>query len=316
MTQGGKEGGLAALTFSLILFLSGASLPGKAQPGNEMPSYLLAGYAQEKFYLGGETCLACHDIRAAFSQNPHFKNWEKESLPQSKQGCEGCHGPGSEHIKVGVNPGEIFNFKKVTAQQISTTCLACHQQDKERVNFKRNEHGLNTVACTECHTIHTAQVKESLLAARPPALCYDCHEEVRSEFNKPFRHKVQEGWMGCSDCHNPHGGFNLRQTRNSTGTDIVCYECHADKQGPFVFEHVPVKVESCSICHDVHGSTNPRMLKRSEMRFLCLGCHAGTPGVLGPTTPTFHNITQARWQHCTDCHVNIHGSNINKFFFE
>lgn len=316
MTQGGRGGELAALTLCLLVFLAGASRLGKAQPGSDLPSFSLASYAQERFYLGGETCLACHDIRDAFAKNPHYKNWENESLPQSKQGCEACHGPGSEHIKVGVNPGKIFNFKTVTAQEISDTCLNCHLQDEERVNFARNEHGLNAVACTECHTIHTSHVKEALLSARTPALCYDCHGEIKAQFNKPFRHKVQEGWMGCSDCHNPHGGFNPRQTRYSTGNDFVCYECHAGKQGPFVFEHVPVKVEGCSICHDVHGSTNPRMLKRSEMRFLCLGCHAGTLGVLGPTTPTFHNITQARWQHCTDCHVNIHGSNINRFFFE
>jgi hypothetical protein len=27
----------------------------------------------------------------------------------------------------------------------------------------------------------------------------------------PFHHKVLEGAMKCSDCHNPHGGFELNK---------------------------------------------------------------------------------------------------------
>jgi hypothetical protein len=42
---------------------------------------------------------------------------------------------------------------------------------------------------------------------------------------------------------------------------LLCYKCHADKQGPFVFEHAPLKVEGCTACHDPHGSANPKLLK-------------------------------------------------------
>lgn len=267
-------------------------------------------------YLGGDACLHCHDIREAFAKNPHAQNWKDESLPWSQRGCEPCHGPGWEHAGAGGDPQKIRNFKLISAQATNDVCLDCHLQQAERANFLRAEHGLNGVACTDCHTVHTPRVKNNLLAARAPALCYQCHAEVRPQFNQPFRHKVHEGWMGCTDCHNPHGGFEPRQTRASTGTDVVCGECHPDKQGPFIFEHAPARVEGCAVCHDVHGSANPRLLKRSEVRLLCLECHAGTAGVPGPTTPLFHDVTQSRWQHCTDCHVNIHGSNLSQFFFE
>ena len=60
----------------------------------------------------------------------------------------------------------------------------------------------------------------------------------------------------------------------------------------------------------------PRLLKRSEVRFLCLECHADTPGVFSPGTPSFHNLAQTSWQNCTTCHVNIHGSNLSPVFFE
>lgn len=75
-----------------------------------------------------------------------------------------------------------------------------------------------------------------LLKMSEPQLCLGCHSEVKRQFNLPFHHKVLEGAMKCSDCHDPHGGFELKQTRLATGADAACIKCHADKQGPFVFE--------------------------------------------------------------------------------
>src|SRR4030066_158924 len=49
-------------------------------------------------------------------------------------------------------------------------CFACHLKSTEDVsNFLRNEHGLNSVACTNCHSVH-ANRSEPLLKARTPAL--------------------------------------------------------------------------------------------------------------------------------------------------
>jgi DmsE family decaheme c-type cytochrome len=138
---------------------------------------------------------------------------------------------------------------------------------------------------------------------------------------RPFHHKVPEGGMKCSDCHNQHGGFLAKQLRSWVGGDVTCLKCHADKAGPFVYEHAPVKTEGCQSCHTPHGSTNPKLLKRNEVRFLCLECHSNTPGIpaedagLGPPTPSFHNLATPRFQNCTVCHVMIHGSNNHPFYF-
>ena len=182
---------VAVLGIFLAAFASGFALLAKAPP------------AQQKNYVGGDTCLACHDIEEAFAKNPHYKSWKDESLPWDKRGCETCHGPGEAHVDGGGDVAQIFRFTEASPQDISETCLDCHlKQNETLVNFLRNEHGLNTVACTECHTVHTPQKMEGLLKARTPALCYDCHNEVRSQFNRPFRHKVNEGLMDCADCHN------------------------------------------------------------------------------------------------------------------
>ncbi|MCI0403505.1 MAG: DmsE family decaheme c-type cytochrome [Acidobacteria bacterium] len=269
-------------------------------------------------YVGGEACFACHQIEDAFKENPHYSDWDNADKPWSERGCESCHGPGREHVEAGGDIEKIFNYKKVRPQAVSDNCLTCHfKMQDEQANFLASEHGLNSVACTECHTVHAPHVQKALLPARVPALCYDCHGEVRPEFNKPWHHKVHEGLMSCTDCHNQHGGFNVRQTRDSTGTDQVCIKCHADKQGPFVFEHAPVKLEGCTLCHQPHGSVNPRLLKRAQLNQLCLECHTETPGIPEAVgVPTFHSQTTLKYTSCTTCHVNIHGSNLNRFFFE
>ena len=68
----------------------------------------------------------------------------------------------------------------------------------------------------------------------------------------PFHHRVNEGLVQCSDCHNVHGSELSKQVRMSSTQDAVCFKCHTDKQGPFVYEHAPVKVDGCEILP--HGS--------------------------------------------------------------
>lgn len=96
-----------------------------------------------------------------------------------------------------------------------------------------------------------------------------------------------KGLVQCSDCHNPRGGFLTRQLRATAAQDTVCYKCHADKAGPFVFEHEAVKIEGCVACHTPHGSSNPRLLKRSQVNLVCLECHAFTVDSVPSATPTF-----------------------------
>jgi DmsE family decaheme c-type cytochrome len=111
----------------------------------------------------------------------------------------------------------------------------------------------------------------------------------------------------------------LKQARLSTGADAACFKCHADKQGPFVFEHAPLKVEGCSACHDPHGSSNPKLLKRSVVAQLCIECHSNV-GVVPGEEPSGaaqvpHDLSNPRYRNCTICHVKIHGSNSSSRFF-
>jgi len=131
----------------------------------------------------------------------------------------------------------------------------------------------------------------------------------------PFHHRVNEGLIQCSDCHNVHGTVKPKQVRTSSTQDVVCFTCHTDKQGPFVFEHEAVKLEGCQSCHVFHGGPNAHMLKVSNVNLLCLQCHTQSSFSGAPGTPSFHN-QNTFFQACTLCHSQIHGSNFDQTFFK
>jgi len=265
-------------------------------------------------YAGSEECKDCHaDQFKSFASGPHHATLNNKDV--TKQGCETCHGPAKAHVESGGEKLEtLVRFKNINAEQASAQCLDCHQGG-EHTNFTRSAHLKSNVGCTQCHSAHTAKVKDGLLVASQPQLCYTCHVEAKAEFSKPYHHRVNEQLIKCNDCHNPHGGFLQRQLRTTAAQDQICFTCHTDKAGPFVFEHAPVKTEGCVSCHTPHGSINPRLLKRSQINLLCLECHTFTVDSPAPGVPSFHNQAQ-KYQACTMCHTQIHGSNQSPVFFK
>jgi len=231
------------------------------------------------------------------------------------QGCEGCHGPGKAHVEGGGDKSKIFTFVGADPATASKRCLTCHEYGEEHANFDRSQHNLNSVSCVSCHSPHHAKEAQYLLVEKQPGLCYGCHTEVKQDFARPFRHRVDQGLVQCTDCHNQHGGFLTKQLRATAAQDQVCFKCHADKAGPFTFEHEPVKTEGCVSCHTPHGSTNPRLLKRAQVNLLCLECHTLTTDAGAPPVPSFHNQSQ-KYSACTMCHTTIHGSNFDAFFMK
>jgi predicted CXXCH cytochrome family protein len=321
-------GCLVAAVMWLASGSSSQSLPSGPQ--------LAANYNPDD-YVGSEACKDCHEDQfKAFSHTSHAELANIKSWKGKVTGCEACHGPGKAHLAEG-DPTKIISFKKKSSKETSETCLTCHAGKEEHNNFRRGEHWRNDIGCIDCHAPHSEftnrHVSGSITFVGPanrdkpgfstihmlrlsePQLCVSCHSEVKPDFNKPFHHKVLEGAMKCSDCHNPHGGFELKQTRLATGADAACIKCHTDKQGPFTYEHAPLKTEGCSSCHTPHGSSNPRLLRFNAVSQLCLTCHsvAHDVGAIEPAGPQ-HNLN-AQYNNCTACHVKIHGSHSSPVFF-
>ena len=235
------------------------------------------------------------------------------SLPRARQGtCRRDGEAAGDPAKIEAAKKLILNFKGVPAQDTSKRCLPCHVYGEEHSNFGRQAHNINNVSCIDCHDVHHPKQRQYLLAkASQPLLCFSCHQDIRVEFTRPFHHRVNEGLVKCTDCHNEHGGFLTKQLRSTAAQDAVCFKCHVDKTGPFV----PVKTEGCVACHVPHGSTNPRLLKRSQINLLCLECHTLTIDSGAPGIPSFHNQA-LKYQAWTMCHAAIHGSNFDAFFFK
>ena len=328
-----KAGLICIFLVATVVWLSASS---SSHSSDQTSQAKPATYKSED-YVGSETCKDCHEDQfKAFSHTSHAQLIKIGSWKNKVTGCESCHGPGKAHIAEG-DPKKIISFKGMAPKDISESCLTCHAGKEEHNNFRRGEHWRNDVSCVDCHSAHTMRTGKNLAssnvfvgpgnAEKPafsavkllkldqPQLCLGCHSEVKHQFNMPFHHKVLEGAMKCTDCHNPHGGFELKQTRLATGADAACIKCHADKQGPFVYEHAPVKTEGCVACHTPHGSANPRLLTTSRVGQLCLTCHsvAHDVGAVEPAGPQ-HN-QNAQYANCTNCHVKIHGSRSSPVFF-
>ena len=278
-------------------------------------------------FVGSQVCKSCHpDVWSKFFKNPHFKSVASGQESAENTGCEGCHGAGSAHVKA-PSKASIAAFSVLTAKQTLDRCLRCHSQALSRANIRRSVHSLSDVTCTGCHSIHKAATPKFLLAKSQTDLCYGCHTSVRSQFSMPSKHRVNEGFMNCTDCHNPHGSSaptwrmssRPRMVDQSLANEEPCLKCHSEKRGPFVFEHASVRVEGCESCHSPHGSPNARLLRRPVVFTLCLECHNGA-GSLGrqgngvPRQSGSHNMSDPRYQNCTTCHVRIHGSNADPLF--
>ncbi|HWI54654.1 MAG TPA: cytochrome c3 family protein, partial [Desulfobacteria bacterium] len=180
----------------------------------------------------------------------------------------------------------------------------------------KNPHGRylsDTNQCSQCHATHSAEGAGLINQQDQTQMCYLCHDaggqsqyDIAGQFGleAPYavsHHKVPEGTMQCSDCHNPHDGgrdvngndihwARLLQSSadsNTHGGNEFCFSCHKDLQGnlkaldPSVYPAdgtghnnssfvingtTPFSPDSgtdirCMGCHQQHGSSLPELLK-------------------------------------------------------
>jgi len=269
-----------------------------------------------------QSCLAaeCHAYRMAFKQSPHSA-LDSQGLAKdvgASSSCAACHG---EPIRRQKQSGEwlcdfetfAFNEGDLPAAK-SRRCQTCHAG--EHPGFASSEHARAGLACTDCHDVHgrdhgrwplqkeiTVFDGSALQSEAPSATCARCHSDVFAEFGYKDRHRLQEGIIQCTSCHDPHE----RQSRMALGgfNHERCGRCHTDKGGPYVFEHGSLRVEGCTACHSPHGSPNRHMLNFQAVAELCYSCHV--------TVPVFHTRFTLDSQ-CTNCHSSIHGSQLDPNF--
>lgn len=250
-------------------------------------------------YVGSETCMECHEeVGSAFKKTIHGRLADFE-LKGQISGCESCHGPGGAHVEE-EDPSKIIRLKELAPTEAGEICLKCHRSGMQ-MNFAGSTHDISGISCTSCHNPHA--IAKNQLIKKDPGLCYGCHANKRAQMNYPSHHPLREKKMNCSSCHDSHGGGegNIKaETLNE-----LCLSCHAEKQGPFSFEHIPV-VENCAICHDPHGSIANHLQRQTEP-FLCMQCHTSHEDGHHPAVRN-KNWHVSFFTKCTQCHSQIHGS--------
>ena len=302
---------------ALIALLPGAARAGYAASGEKKAAATTkVAAANPADYVGSEVCATCHaDQAKKFSTSPHSKIGLLHGGPNST--CESCHGPGRAHVEGGGDVTKILRIAKATPKQVNATCLGCHAG--AHPDFERSPHGKAGVTCASCHSVHKPESEASLLKVAQPRLCYQCHTDTKPAFSQPFHHRVEEGLIKCSDCHDAHGTFQEKNLKTTADRNAICTKCHTENAGPFAFEHPVVKTEGCMACHSPHGSPNARLLNVSNINTLCLQCHSATntkafPNAVSPSGPAHNQSTQ--YVSCTSCHTQVHGSNASDVFFK
>lgn len=259
-------------------------------------------------FIGNKACAECHDeVVAEFTTSFHAKAWAADAK-FGAAGCESCHGPGSAHQQDQTR-ASIVAFTKGARrdpEQLSGQCLACHAASAAVALWDSGAHRKSGVSCQQCHSVHGGFSP----LARQPGVCYGCHRDVKAQVAKLSHHPIPEGKLVCSSCHNSHGSLTAHLLTAETVNEL-CYSCHADKRGPFVWEHSPVE-ESCVNCHTPHGSRQSKLLVQ-KIPSLCQECHdfSRHPGTAYDAKTAFGGRSPSNRfyaRSCMNCHGQIHGS--------
>ena len=315
--------GLAIALISIVSVRANTSPGAVTAAGAAETSTVALDSPQSPAQTGGwkvEDCATCHADAAGakFQHSNHAKQ---------AQSCGTCHSGLAEHAKAmtsGQTGVPTPSLKNKKASDLNALCLGCHEKSTQQ-NYNMSMHARRNVACTSCHSIHDYKsAKAQLKTVDSTETCYTCHPAMRAKMQRTSHHPVREGKMTCTSCHNPHDG-NRPKLLKADSVNELCYKCHTEKRGPFLYEHAPVRTD-CASCHEPHGSNQDRLLV-AKAPFLCQRCHSSGHGLTGDnnntlygppvaaanppgvtTTQTTRSSRQIE-RSCPNCHFALHGSN-------
>ena len=162
------------------------TLPGSLCSSQDQPTATGSDSAQ---YVGAEVCQGCHaDSYDTFRKSAHLKTLKRERV--AEQGCEGCHGPGAEHVKSGGDPNQIVRYTDVKPASILGRCQRCHLHD---IGGPHTTAGLS---CLTCHSAHHLKQLALLLVKPSLQLCRGCTPPNPPHRRCTGKHSLRSGSRG------------------------------------------------------------------------------------------------------------------------
>ncbi len=221
-------------------------------PGDELH------WAGPNFNWNG-MCAECHstDLQVNYDM---AKNTFATTYSEVSVGCEGCHGPGSNHVAQAQTKTfqpdlglDLSLDDQGQVQWVMNADTGIAQRSQPATPTKQIE------ACGRCHARRSNlgvdyRYGEPLTNTHQPALLepnlYFDDGQIREEvyvYGSFLQSRMYKAGVTCTNCHNPHSA-TLKTPQNPNG---VCAQCHLPSKFARL-AHAPEEPEAVGNCVDCH----------------------------------------------------------------
>jgi hypothetical protein len=217
-------------------------------PGTEWNefAYVIGGYGWKARFVtpAGRVYTETEEVQ----YNLETEEWVAYHFGEDKkynQGCFQCHTTGDdpEGSWNGVPEDSLGTFA-----QPGVRCEGCHGPGKDHISDPANVHPpnegdfLKIERCGECHQ------RGGATNAIPASGGYIKHHEQINEMRASKHGDGQGGELTCATCHNSHIALRRPDAAGEglSGINMVCQDCHSDKQ---VLVNGTPKSIDCVDCH-------------------------------------------------------------------
>ena len=246
-----------ALKLLLGLALTLGAVPVSAQPQQVAASMSPAADA------GTRTCLTCHgsDPKVTAILKSPMAVMGDPRTPFAQGGCVSCHGPSADHIAMKAPfPDIVFaGPHKSPAKARNEVCLSCHQGSPMVMNWEGS--GMQRNRCRLHRLPHRARGEgpgDGEGDAAADLLHLPRRTSAPTLISTRTTRSAKAWWCAATATTRMGGPGDTKDLKEFTVNE-TCYNCHADKRGPMLWEHQPVR-DNCLNCHTPHGSNQPRLM--------------------------------------------------------
>jgi predicted CXXCH cytochrome family protein len=212
-------------------------------------------------------CAECHSTNLEMGYDASTDSFDT-TYSEISVGCEGCHGPGSNHVYMaeeGVE-GDTYGLDadlddRADAAWIMNPDTGLAERSPARTTTQRQPE-----ACGRCHSRRGIiapeyEYGEPLTHTHMPALLdeglYFSDGQILDEvyvYGSFLQSRMYQAGVTCTDCHNPHSA----QLITGSNPNDVCAQCHLPTRFA-VTEHAAHTVEQAG-CVDCHMTSRTYMV--------------------------------------------------------